>query len=476
MLVHLFLYMSMSDIALYWFRQDLRLADNPALTYALEHHAQVVCVYLQAQPVESDPPASLWWQQQAILDLAAQLQSRLIYRTGDLQTNLQALITEYAIQAVYWNRVYDPVGIQRDTTLKAWLTDCGVPVLSFPGNSLYEPWQIVKRDGSPYRVFTPFYKGCLAEGLPTAPRATIQPADLARIVSVSWDDKKVRDYLPTANWANAFANHWQPTRAAALDRLESFIEHDMPVYDTARDIPADAQVSRLAPYLAMGQLSPREVVAAALPHPGATAFVRQLVWREFAQYVLYHWPQTLDQPMDARYANFPWQQDEVALQAWQQGRTGIPFVDAGMRQLWQTGYLHNRPRMVVASLLCKHLLIDWRAGADWFLYTLLDADLANNTLGWQWVTGSGVDAAPYFRIFNPVTQGQRFDPQGVYVRQWVPELAALPNKWIHQPWVAPSALLQQQGIQLGRDYPVPIVDLTTGRQAALAAWDTMKSR
>ena len=467
--------MSTSDIALCWFRQDVRLADNPALTYALAHHAQVVCVYLHTVPVEVDPPASLWWQQQAILDLAEQLQGRLIYCTGDAQTHLQTLIAEYAIQAVYWNRVYDSVGIARDTALKAWLLDRGVSVQSFPGNSLYEPWRIVKRDGTPYRVFTPFYKGCLAETLPTVLCATIQPADLERILPVTFDEKRVRVLLPSAEWAAALANHWEPTRAAGLDRLDEFIQHDMPVYDKARDIPATAQVSRLAPYLAMGQLSAREVVAAALPHPGATAFVRQLVWREFAQYVLYHWPLTVDQPMDARYAHFPWQRNQSALRAWQQGQTGIPFVDAGMRQLWQTGYLHNRLRMVVASLLCKHLLINWRAGADWFMYTLLDADLANNTLGWQWVAGSGVDAAPYFRIFNPVTQGQRFDPQGVYVRRWVPELAALPDKWIHQPWAAPAAVLQQQGLQLGRDYPLPIVDLAAGRHAALAAWEAMKN-
>jgi deoxyribodipyrimidine photo-lyase len=199
------------------------------------------------------------------------------------------------------------------------------------------------------------------------------------------------------------------------------------------------------------------------------------VWREFAHYVLYHWPQTLDQPMDTRYTHFPWRTDPAALRAWQRGQTGIPLVDAGMRQLWQTGYLHNRLRMVVASLLCKHLLLDWRTGAAWFMYTLLDADLANNTLGWQWVAGSGVDAAPYFRVFNPVSQGERFDADGAYVRRWVPELAALPNRWIQQPWAAPSALLAAHGVQLGSDYPQPIVELAAGRRAALAAWEQIKA-
>ena len=465
----------MSDTALYWFRQDLRLTDNPALTHALQQHARVVCVYLQAPFSETDPPASLWWQQHAILDLAAQLQGRLIYRTGDIQANLQTLIAEYAIQAVYWNRAYDPASIARDTTIKTMLRDCGVQVQSLPGNNLYEPWQVVKQDGTPYRVFTPLYKACLAQGIPAEPGSAISAADLDRILPVTFDEQRVREYLPTANWANAFGKLWQPTRAAGVARLSDFIEHDMPDYHIGRDIPASDQVSRLAPYLAIGQLSAREIVAAALPHPESTAFVRQLIWREFAQYVLYHWSHTLDQPMDARYTAFPWQTDQSALQAWQRGQTGIPFVDAGMRQLWHTGYLHNRLRMVVASFLCKHLLIDWRAGAAWFMYTLLDAELANNTLGWQWVAGSGVDAAPYFRIFNPVTQGQRFDPQGDYIRQWVPELARLPNKWLHQPWAAPAQLLQQHGLHLNQDYPSPIVDLSTGRQAALAAWESIKN-
>jgi deoxyribodipyrimidine photo-lyase len=462
------------DIALCWFREDLRITDNPALSYALQNHAQVVCVYLQTSKISIDPPASVWWQQHAILDLAKQLQGRLIYRIGDVQTQLQAIITEYKICALYWNRVYDPIGIARDTALKRWLKSLGIQVQSFPGNILFEPWQIVKHDQTPYRVFTPFYKACLAQGIPINPLPLIDQAHLARLVPVTFDEKSVRDKIPTAHWANNFSTYWQPTRTAGLAQLNTFIEHAMPIYDKGRDIPAAAQVSHLAPYLQAGQLSAREIIAATQPYNTATAFVRQIIWREFAHYVLYHWPHTCDQPMDTRYIHFPWQTNPTALHAWQRGQTGIPFVDAGMRQLWQTGYMHNRLRMVAASFLCKHLMIDWRVGADWFMYTLLDANLANNSLGWQWVAGSGVDAAPYFRIFNPVTQGQRFDPNGETIRQWIPALKALPNQWIHQPWAAPTKLLHTQGIQLGRDYPYPIVDLATGRKAALTAWETIK--
>ncbi|MEL6710386.1 MAG: deoxyribodipyrimidine photo-lyase [Pseudomonadota bacterium] len=463
--------MSLSDIGLCWFRQDLRVADNPALTRALQQHTQVLCVYVNENPDDPDPPAACWWQQQAVRDLADQLQGNLLYRTGDVQHNLQQIIAEYAISAVYWNRLYDPASIARDKGLKTWLREQSVQVHSFSGQLFFEPWQLLKRDESPYRVFTPFYKACLAQGLPSE---VLPTPDLSRLVPITDAAIQIERDSLAATWTESFSDHWNPSRQAGQDRLRDFVAQDMSAYRKARDIPANSRVSHLAPYLHFGQLSAREVVVATCDQPGADAFVRQLVWREFAHYVLYHSPHTLDQPMNAQYAHFPWRTDPDVLRAWQRGQTGIPLVDAGMRQLWQTGYLHNRLRMIVASLLCKHLLIDWRAGAAWFMYTLFDADLANNTLGWQWVAGSGVDAAPYFRIFNPVSQGERFDADGAYVRRWVPELAALPDRWIHQPWAAPAELLAAHGVQLGRDYPQPIVQLAAGRQAALAAWEQMK--
>ncbi len=464
--------MSSSAIGLCWFRQDLRVTDNLALTRALQQHDRVLCLYVHENLNDPDPPASCWWQQRAVQDLADQLHGHLLYRTGDIQHNLQQIVAAYAVGAVYWNRLYDPVSIARDTKLKAWFSEQSVQVHSFPGQLLFEPWQLLKRDGTPYRVFTPFYRACLAQGLPGD---VVPMPDLSRLVPVTDARAQIEQDSLTAAWTQSFRDQWAPRRQAGQDRLAAFIARDMPVYHQARDIPATGQVSHLAPYLHSGQLSVREVIAAVCDRPGADAFVRQLIWREFAHYVLYHWPHTLDQPMDGRYSHFPWRTDPTALQAWQRGQTGIPLVDAGMRELWQTGYLHNRLRMIVASLLCKHLLIDWRVGAAWFMYTLFDADLANNTMGWQWVAGSGVDAAPYFRIFNPVSQGKRFDPDGAYVRRWVPELAALPDRWIQQPWAAPAELLAAHDIQLGCDYPRPVVELAAGRQAALAAWEQMKT-
>ena len=362
-----------TEIGLCWFRQDLRIIDNCALVQALQQHAKVLCVYVHETLDAPDPPASCWWQQQALQDLTDQLHGNLLYRTGDIQYNLQQIIDEYAITDVYWNRLYDPANIARDTRLKEWLRERSVQAHSFPGQLLFEPWQLLKRDGTPYRVFTPFYKACLARGLPSG----VEPMpDLTRLVPIAGTRAQIEQNSLTAAWTHSFSNLWDPRRQAGQDRLAAFITQDMSTYQQTRDIPATSQVSHLAPYLHIGQLSVREIVTATAHRPSATAFVRQLVWREFAHHVLYHWPHTLDQPMDTRYARFPWQTNPAALQAWQRGQTGIPLVDAGMRQLWQTGYLNNRLRMIVASFLCKHLLIDWRVGAIWFMYTLLDADLA----------------------------------------------------------------------------------------------------
>lgn len=461
------------DLALCWLRNDLRSADNPALNHALQHHAQVLCLYIhEGDDNPADLPASAWWRQQAILDLANQLAGRLLYRCGDAQQILYQVIQTYAVKAVYWNRVYDPVGIQRDTQIKAWLQAQCMPVQSFPGNILFEPWRILKPDNTPYRVFTPFYKACLAHGLPSA--APLPTIDAKSLLPVDFDRQAVLAQAPQKSWVKQLAGHWQATRQAGLKQLGLFVEQGLSGYARKRDFPAQSGVSRLAPYLHFGQISAREIVAACQINIASEAYLRQLVWCDFAHYILYHWPATLKQPMDARFANFAWRDDGQALHAWRSGQTGIPIVDAAMRELWQTGYMHNRARMLVASLLCKHLLIDWRKGADWFMYTLLDADLANNTMGWQWVAGCGVDAAPYFRIFNPMTQGQRFDADGAYVRRWVPELGALPDRYIHSPWTAPGDLLASVGIRLGVDYPGPIIDLAEGRKRALAAWEDIR--
>jgi deoxyribodipyrimidine photo-lyase len=288
--------------------------------------------------------------------------------------------------------------------------------------------------------------------------------------------------LPRIPWDGGLAAAWDPGEPAALARLQTFVDQAVAGYVQDRDLPGVGGTSRLSPHLHLGEVSPRQVLHAVADRvPGglggvAEPFVREIGWREFAHHLLYHFPRTPEEPLDSRFSAFPWRTDgtEALLAAWQRGQTGIPLVDAGMRELWHTGWMHNRVRMVVASLLTKHLRLPWQAGARWFWDTLVDADLAANTLGWQWSAGCGADAAPYFRVFNPVRQGERFDPRGDYVRRWCPELAALPDRWIHQPWAAPESILRAAGVSLGQNYSAPVVDLAESRREALAAWDRVK--
>ena len=468
--------------AVVWFRRDLRLADNPALAAALANHHRVLPVYIHAPDEDGDWPAgsaSNWWLHHALDDLARQLGGRLLIRRGRSLTVLQGLLQSTDAVAVYWNRLYEPAAIARDTRVKQALRDAGVSAMSANAGLLFEPWEIANRQGRPFRVFTPFWRRLLEVGLPPA---TSGAPDLAgRLVGQARMDRALGidladlGLLPAMAWDAGIEATWQPTRAAAEGRLDEFFASDLQHYAAGRDRPAMDRVSRLSPYLHFGQLGPREVVAMARDvRHSAADFLRELGWREFAHHLLYHFPHTADAPLDERFAAFPWRDDEAQLNAWQRGRTGIPLVDAGMRQLWQTGWMHNRVRMVVASFLTKNLLLPWQAGARWFWDTLVDADLASNSLGWQWTAGCGADAAPYFRVFNPVLQGQKFDPGGDYVVHWVPELARLPAQWIHRPWEAPDAVLDAAGVVLGESYPRPMADLKATRQRALDAWGKIK--
>ncbi|MFP5505198.1 MAG: cryptochrome/photolyase family protein [Gammaproteobacteria bacterium] len=479
-----------------WFRRDLRLADNPALEHAVASGARVLPLFIDeagtgAADESGWPPgaASRWWLHRSLEQLQRRLRERgagLVIRSGDPAQILAELGRRYAIVEVLWNRRYEPHCVARDARIKSTLIDAGIAARSFNAGLLLEPWQLLKHDGGPYRVFTPFWKALqrnLIESVPSGAPERIAGLDADAADSVALDALRL---LPDIPWDEGLARHWRPGEAGAHARLQAALDEALPDYPSARDLPERAGTSRLSPHLHFGELGPRQVWYAirawTAAHRGAgnveaaEAFLRQLAWREFAMHLLYHFPHTTDQPLDARFEAFPWAADRGAeLRAWQRGRTGIPIVDAGMRELWQTGWMHNRVRMLVASLLTKNLRIHWLEGARWFWDTLVDADLANNTLGWQWVAGCGADAAPYFRIFNPVLQGERFDPAGTYVRRWVPELRALPDRWIHQPFNAPAEVLAAAGIELGRDYPRPIVDLAASRQAALGAWDRVKT-
>ena len=461
------------DRALVWLRRDLRLADNPALRHALDHHAEVVPVFIGDDTDDPWAPgaASKTWLARSLraLDAAlAERASRLIVRTGPAATALPALVRETSASAVYWNRLYDPASRARDETLKTRLREQGLTVRSFNAHLLIEPWQVETGTGNPYKVFTPFWRK-VAGQLPLRsdagkPRQLRPPA--------AWPHSDGVDALglePTIAWDTGFWEQFTPGEAGAKAQLRRFLGGALTGYREMRDYPADSGGSMLSAHLHFGEISPLAVRAAAMdsdaPPSDIEHFVRELGWREFAHHVLFHFPHTPTEPLVEKYRNFPWRENhETLLNAWQRGQTGIPLVDAGMRQLWQTGWMHNRVRMVVASFLVKNLRAPWLAGARWFWDTLVDADLASNTLGWQWAAGCGADAAPYFRVFNPVLQSRKFDAAGTYIRRFVPELAGLPDKAIHEPWTWRGA-----DFEPGRSYPLPIVDLKRSREEALAA-------
>ncbi|MFC4252366.1 cryptochrome/photolyase family protein [Sinimarinibacterium flocculans] len=467
---------------LLWFRRDLRLTDNPALIAALERGTPVIPVYVH-DPASEDPwapgAASRSWLHHSLTALAEDLArrgSRLVVRSGPALQTLRALIGETSAGAVAWNRLHEPAIAARDARIEAALASDGIETSSHNAALWSEPGQIATGSGGPYRVFTPFWRA-LAARLPDAP---VSPAPERIPGPRQWPAGIAVETLalrPSIAWDQGFYDPWQPGEAGAYRRLRRFLDEDLRGYGDARDRPADDGCSRLSPHLHFGEIGPRQVLQAVrraqaggdLPEHDAEHFLRELGWREFAHHLLHHFPQTPDQPLNAAFAAMPWRRDRdhaADLQAWQRGRTGIPIVDAGMRELWASGWMHNRVRMIVASLLTKNLLIPWQQGARWFWDTLVDADLASNTLGWQWVAGCGADAAPYFRIFNPVLQSQKFDAGGRYIRRWVPELAHLPDKAVHAPWTMRDAA--------PRDYPAPIVDLAASRQRALDAFARMR--
>lgn len=464
--------------SLIWLRHDLRLHDNPAL-HAGAARGAVLVVYIDEQGNDDWPAgsASRYWLHHALADLDAALTRRgtsLLLCRGPATQVLADLIAQTGADAVYWNRRYEPGGIAVDTRVKEQLQAQGVDARSFPGNVLYEAFRVRTGSGGPYRVFTPFWKHCLGREEPPAPLPA--PARLTPLASPpAGAALDALGLLPRLDWAGGIAAHWTMTEAAALARLDAFAESAAADYERDRDFPALDGVSRLSPWLHFGQLSTRSCWHRLRADGEGGAWLRQLAWRDFAHHLLYHFPHTVEAPLREAFSAFPWADDDAALAAWQAGRTGYPLVDAGMRELWHTGWMHNRVRMVVASFLVKHLRLHWLHGARWFHDTLVDADVANNTMGWQWVAGCGADAAPYFRIFNPVTQSKRFDAEGDYIRRWVPELAALPARHIHWPAAAPAPVLAAAGVRIGGNYPAPLVDHASARQSALAAYDAMRA-
>ncbi|MEO6992117.1 MAG: deoxyribodipyrimidine photo-lyase [Lacunisphaera sp.] len=473
-----------------WFRRDLRLQDNPALAAAVERGGFIIPVYILDDEGEgrwSPGAASRWWLHQSLASLDESLRERgshLLLAVGASAEVLRALIKKIGATAVYWNRLYEPAGMARDKKIKAELTTGGIEAKSFNAALLFEPHTVRNKTGGPFQVFTPYWKHCLS--LPVEVPVKLAP-QTPFPVPAKWPSGVTLaelKLLPTINWAVGMAKTWSPGEATARKSLKRFIASGLTEYDERRNFPESAGTSALSPHLHFGEIGPRQIWSAVQSlskesgvfpaNRGAMVFLKELGWREFAHHLLYHFPQTPDQPLRIEFAKFPWKQNAPQLRAWQRGLTGYPIVDAGMRQLWQTGWMHNRVRMIVASFLVKHLRLSWLEGAAWFWDALVDADLANNTLGWQWSAGCGADAAPYFRIFNPMLQGSKFDPTGAYVRRFVPELATMPVKYIHEPWAAPQDVLADAAVSLGRNYPHPVVAHGEAREAALAAFSSMR--
>lgn len=474
--------------AIVWFRQDLRLSDNSALHKACMDCDEVYPVFIDdsvdesmSQSVSALGSASRVWLHHSLVSLIKDLKSQessLILRQGKALEELQDLIKETKATHVYWNRCYEPEVRQRDEAIKTKIKSI-VTGESFKGSLLFEPWEILKSDGTPYRVFTPYWKMLTKQFVATQPLTT--PMNLKAPhsfpITLSVEALKLLPSAPTPRWDEAMIAHWNISEDAAHSQFKEFLEDGVADYKESRDFPAVRGTTLLSPYLHFGQISPLQLFhigrsfqvqnQKSSVENGVGHILRQVVWREFAHYLIYHFPQTVTKPLYEKYAAFEWLDNPEQLKNWKEGMTGFPIIDAGMRQLYATGYMHNRIRMIASSFLCKNLLVHWRLGEAWFRDTLVDADLANNTMGWQWVAGCGADAAPYFRVFNPVLQSTKFDKKGEYIRRWVPEISSLSDKEIHQP--SPEMAKQN-------NYPEMIVDLKATRQRALDRYSDIKNK
>ena len=488
--------MTERPIAVMWFRNDLRLADNPALLAAIkwakENDGAVLPVFI-LDAVISDQlgGATKWWLEKSltalnrnIADLGDTKSDRALRLfKGDAKTVLETLADDKPIKAVFWNRLYDKQSTQRDTDIKAALQDHGLTCESNKANLLFEPWEVKTGAGTDFKVYSPFWRACQKQPTPREPHSAPKNIELFKGEVNGQINITDFDLSPKpVNWADGLNERFTPGEQGAKDQLFDFIDDRLTDYADMRDRPDHRVTSELSPHLRFGEISPYQVwhtanhYADANPGKGKTAskFIAELGWREFAHHILYHATDLRTVPLQSQFKHFPWSEDAKALRAWQKGKTGFPIVDAGMRELWHTGYMHNRVRMIVGSILVKHLLIHWQDGLAWFDDTLVDACPANNAFSWQWIGGCGADAAPYFRIFNPVLQGEKFDPKGEYVRQWVPELRDMPEQYIHKPWEASPLILKAAGVTLGKTYPEPLIGLKEGRERALEAYQDMK--
>ena len=468
-------------VSIVLFRRDLRLSDNPALIAAAKI-GPVIPVYIYEEkeaPNWTTGAASKFWLHHSLHALNKNLDGHLVVLKD--RKSLKSIIEDTGATHAFWNRRYEPTLAAADDQLQASLEKGGLTVESFQANLLWEPWQVKKNDGTPYKVFTPFYrKGCLKLEEPRTPYKKPSNLKFKKAGSLSIDDLQLLPAKP--RWDKKMEVYWTPGEDGAHKTLQRFLKKGFKDYKEGRNFPGRDVLSHLSPHTHFGELSPNQIWHAA-KHAGhehqqendLDTFHSEMGWREFSYYLMHHFPELPDHPWDKKFARMHWSSSTKNLKAWQQGQTGYPIVDAGMRELWETGYMHNRIRMVVASFLIKHLQINWVTGEKWFWDCLVDGDLAVNAFNWQWVAGCGADAAPYFRIFNPVLQGEKFDKDGSYVRKWVPEIKALPDKYIHAPWTAPRDILLYHKIDLGKTYPHPIVEHNEARENAMMAYKKLKN-
>lgn len=466
---------------LVWFRNDLRLHDHVALTAAARSGLPVVTCYVNDEAADDAPGgARKWWLHSSLRALSDDIAARggtLLLRRGESAKEVAAVAAANAVAEVHCLKSHAPNGRSTEAKLAKVLTARGTKLVLHAGDALFDPEQIRSGSGQPFKVFTPFWNACLSSASVGAPLPAPSTLRFARPVASgdALDDWRLEPKSP--DWAGGFRASWRPGEEGARSRLAVFAAGPLHSYHAERDRPDREGSSRLSPHLSFGEISPRTAWAAAAGRnkgEGGAAFLRELGWREFARHLVWHWQSFPREPFRAEFRRFPWRDDATSLVRWQRGQTGYPLIDAGMRELWSTGWMHNRARMVAASFLVKHLLVPWQVGARWFWDTLVDADLANNSVGWQWVAGSGADAAPYFRVFNPFLQAQKFDPDGHYVRRWVPELAALPTEFLHDPSSAPQSALRAASVELGRTYPLPVVAHRAARARALAAYASLR--
>ena len=472
-----------NKLSIFWFRQDLRLADNPGLSEAISKGIVLpIYIYDDINSNEYEMgSASKWWLHNSLEKLNDSLNNKLSVYKGDALKIIESLTKSYDVESISWNRCYEPWRIKRDKNIKSEIEKKGIEVNTFNGSLLWEPFNILKTDGTPYRVFSPYYrKGCLNAA---PPRIPLKSPEISSLFKDEYNELTIEDLslIPKVHWFDEMEKLWKPGEVGAQEKLYDFLDDGLFGYKEGRNFPSQKNVSQLSPHIHLGEISPNQVWYAAKQKEDETGiekdlahFLSELGWREFSYNLLYHFPTLPRENLQKKFDNFPWQENTDFSDKWKKGHTGYPIVDAGMRELWQTGYMHNRVRMIVGSFLVKNLLLHWHEGEKWFWDCLIDADLASNSASWQWVAGSGADAAPYFRIFNPISQGIKFDPEGEYTKKFLPELRDLPIKYLYSPWEAPADVLEQANIKLGENYPKPIVDLKESREKALDAFDKIR--